>query len=263
MFQPVFVRSLMPSEREGLSLSARSINREEAARAQVILLSAEGKTAAEISQQIGSHPSNIKKWIRRFNEQGLVGISAKKRGPQGGPRPRFTREQTDSILRLSKSEPAVLGYSFNEWTPQKLATAAVERGIVDSISHVTVRQLLSRQASPLVLPAPGETKEGTPALGLEADQTDFQWGELALAQSQYEAAAERLYLALAKDENSPEQEAITRSLLSKALEELSKYEEAQAVIGKYDDARVLSLLSPQTRARVRLRIGWVNSFLRD
>ncbi|MFY9607143.1 MAG: sigma 54-interacting transcriptional regulator [Blastocatellia bacterium] len=265
MFQPVFVRSLMPSEREGLALSAKSLNREESARAQVILLSAEGKTAAEISQQIGSHPSNVKKWIRRFNEQGLVGVSAKKRGPQGGPRPRFTSEQTDTILRLSKTEPAALGYSFREWTPQKLATAAVERGIVDSISHVTVRQLLNRQSKAESPPQLTETKAEAAGLakGREADQTDFELGEKALAQSRYDTAAERLYAALAKNTGSPEEEAITRSLLSKALEELSKYEEAQEVIGKFDDPRMLALLSPRTRARVRLRTGWVNSFLRD
>src|SRR2546430_12464858 len=50
-------------------------------------------------------------------------------------------------------------------------------------------------------------------------------GESALAQSRYEEAAEHLYAALASSKD-PEDEAHTRSLLSKALEELSKYEEA-------------------------------------
>lgn len=264
MFQPIFVRVLIPSEREGLTISAESPNREEAARARVILLSAEGKTAAEISQQIGSHPSNVKKWIRRFNEQGLVGVSARKRGPQGGPRPRFTPEQTETILRLSKTEPAALGYSFREWTPQKLATAAVERGIVDSISHVTVRQILNRQPAPEPQASISEAAAGAAAVSrLEGDKTDFELGDIALSQSQYELAAAHLYSALKNDPDSSEQEAITRSLLSKALEELSKYEEAQEVIRKYDDPRVLSLLSPKTRARLRLRTGWVTGFLRD
>ncbi|MEK6301105.1 MAG: sigma 54-interacting transcriptional regulator [Acidobacteriota bacterium] len=254
----------MPSEREGLAITSQSPNREEAARAQVILLSAEGKTAAEISQQIGSHASNVKKWIRRFNEQGLIGISAKKRGPQGGPRPTFTAEHTEAILRLSRTEPATLGYTFKEWTPQKLATAAVERGIVESISHVTVRQVLSRHAAGHSAPRSEATAEAQ-AVGreFEAERSDFQLGEAALAESRYETAAESLYAALAKQASSPEQEAVTRSLLSKALEELSKYEEAQEVIGKYDDPRVLSLLAPRTRAQLRLRMGWVNSFLRD
>jgi DNA-binding NtrC family response regulator/tetratricopeptide (TPR) repeat protein len=52
-------------------------------------------------------------------------------------------------------------------------------------------------------------------------------------------------------------------LLSKALEELSRYDEAFEVIGKYEDARLLGALSQRVRARVRLRTGWVNSFLRN
>ena len=36
-------------------------------RARVILASAEGKTAVEISLLFGPHPTNIKKWIRKFN----------------------------------------------------------------------------------------------------------------------------------------------------------------------------------------------------
>jgi len=265
MFQPLFVRSLTPSERESLALCSELPNREEASRAQVILLSAEGKTATEISQHVGSHVSNVKKWIRRFNEQGLVGISGKKRGPQGGPRPTFTPEQTDKILRLYKTEPGKLGYTFREWTPQKLATAAVEQGIVSRISHVTVRQLLNRQTNIESVSGASEAKAEAAVVGRgrEAGETDFELGEKALAQSRYETAAERFYAALERDGGSLEQEAITRSLLSKALEELSKYEEAQEVIGKCDDPRTLSLLSPGTRARVRLRIGWVNSFLRN
>ena len=262
MFQPLFVRALTPSEREGLALCSSSPNREEASRAHVILLSAEGKTASEISQQLGSHVSNVKKWIRRFNEQGLVGVSAKKRGPQGGPRPTFTAEQTDRILRLYRTEPAAIGYTFREWTPQKLATAAVEQGIVDRISQVTVRQLLNRHTKVDGVAGAREIRPEAAAVarGRETGQTDFELGEEALSQSRYETAAERLQLALGKQIDSVEQEAIIRTLLSKALEELSKYDEAQEVIGKFDDPRMLSLLSSRTRAQVRLRTGWVNSF---
>src|SRR5882724_4858330 len=144
MFQPLFVRSLTPDEREGLKQYSKSSNKEEGIRACVILASAEGKTAVQISSTIGSHPSNIKKWIRKFNADGLEGISAKKRGPQGGPRPKFTSSQIEGMLSLAGTEPAEAGYGFKEWTPQKLATAAMEQGIVDRISHVTVRQMLKR-----------------------------------------------------------------------------------------------------------------------
>jgi transposase len=128
MFQPLFVRPLTPEEREGLRQFTESTCKEESVRARVILASAEGKTAVEINNLLGSHPSNIKKWIRKFNSDGLEGISAKKRGPQGGPRPKFTELQVDQVLKLAGTHPAEAGYSFKEWSPQKLATAAMDRG---------------------------------------------------------------------------------------------------------------------------------------
>jgi len=264
MFQPLFVRPLTLVEREGLRQYSESSNKEQATRAGVILLSADGKTAAEINQSIGSHPTNIKKWIRKFNSDGLEGISSKKRGPQGGPRPSFTSNQIEEILRLASMKPAEAGYRFKEWTPQKLATAAIEQRIVDRISHVTVRQILKRQsngngASGSTGPALLVRREGART---SIDGTAFQLGEAALAQSRYEEASEHFHATL-REENNAEDEAVTRSLLSKALEELSKYEEAYSVIGKYEEPRMLASLMPRTRARVRLRLGWVNSFLRN
>ena len=72
MFQPLHVRSLEADEKELLLGSRQSASREESMRAAVILLSAEGRTATEISQMLGAHPTNVKKWIRRFNEAGLA-----------------------------------------------------------------------------------------------------------------------------------------------------------------------------------------------
>jgi len=264
MFQPLFVRPLTPDEREGLKQYSKSSNKEEGIRACVILASAEGKTAVQISSAIGSHPSNIKKWIRKFNADGLEGISAKKRGPQGGPRPKFTSSQIEGMLSLAGTEPIEAGYGFKEWTPQKLATAAMERGIVDRISHVTVRQMLKRGAGNGAAKSAAAVAPARVELGRVAgDATEFQLGEAALAQSRYEIAAEHFQAALAGTGATPEDEAVTRSLLSKALEELSKYDEAYSVIVKYDDPRNVAALSPRTRARVKLRLGWVNSFLRN
>src|SRR6266849_2771726 len=179
MFQPLFVRPLTTDEREGLKHYSKSSSKEEGVRARVILLSAEGKTAAEISGSIGSHPTNVKKWIRKFNADGLEGISAKKRGPQGGPRPKFTPSQIEGMLSLAGTEPAEAGYGFNEWTPQKLATAAMERGIVDRISHVTVRQMLKRQgggngAAKSAAESPARVELGRAPI----DATEFQLGEV-------------------------------------------------------------------------------------
>src|SRR5215471_18019669 len=146
MFQPLFVRSLTDDEKRQLVLRARSLNKEEARRAGVVLLSSEGKTASDIAKALGFHPSNVKKWVRKFNEEGLSGLAVRKRGPREGPRPSFTRDQIDRLLELAATTPAEIGYSFERWTAQKLANAAVKEGIVDKISHVTVQQILKRKS---------------------------------------------------------------------------------------------------------------------
>jgi hydrogenase-4 transcriptional activator len=263
MFQPLFVRPLTEQEKETLNQSCESSNKEESNRAEVILLSAAGRTAIEISHQLGSHPTNIKKWIKRFNTDGLAGIAIRKRGPQGGPRPRFTSDQIERIRKLATSSPMALGYSFQAWSPQKIARAAVEQGIVDRISHVTVRHMVKRivdveRPDPSITSVVSRSEPGE----LPASESSFNQGEIAFSESRYEAAAGYFYQALEQIPDA-EREATTRSLLSRALEELSRYEEAHRVIGRYEDARALSGLSPRARARVKLRLGWVNSFLRN
>src|SRR4051812_3491811 len=46
-------------------------------RAKIILLKDEGYTVPEIRVAINHHDANIRKWIHRFNEQGIKGIASK------------------------------------------------------------------------------------------------------------------------------------------------------------------------------------------
>ena len=47
-------------------------------RAKIILLKDEGYTVPEIRKMINHHDHNIRKWIHRFNQQGIDGIISKK-----------------------------------------------------------------------------------------------------------------------------------------------------------------------------------------
>src|SRR5262249_18159718 len=142
MTSPLYVRKLSDSEKTALNEWLSSSDRERARRAEVILKSAAGRTAADIGLELGFHPDNLKKWIRRFNQQGINWIEVLKRGP----RSRFGKEQIDAILELFNQSPEQLGLPFMVWTPQKLAVAAVKAGIVPQISHVTIRQILNGSA---------------------------------------------------------------------------------------------------------------------
>src|SRR5258708_7431182 len=258
IFQPLFVRAISAGEKESLELSSASSNAEEARRAQVILLSQDGKTAAEIRQALGFHPTNIKKWIRSFNQDGLAGIAANKRGRHGGPRPKFAPEAISQILNIATTAPSEFGYAFKEWTPQKLATAAVEKGVVNSVSHVTVRQILRRgsvTAATSVSPGAGNRPPFGSAVSV------FELGKRALEESKFEEAVRCFYDAISSEGLSLDEEAIARSMLSQALQELSQFDEAHTAIEKYQEAHSLIGLSAMTRARAKLAIGWANHWL--
>src|SRR5438034_10504615 len=96
MTSPLFVRKLSEVEQATLNEWLHGRDPERARRAQVVLQSMAGKTAAEIGQELGFHPDNLKKWIRRFNQQGIAGVEVLKRGP----RSRFSAEQVAALLDL-------------------------------------------------------------------------------------------------------------------------------------------------------------------
>ncbi|HYL98544.1 MAG TPA: helix-turn-helix domain-containing protein, partial [Blastocatellia bacterium] len=242
MFQPLFVRTLTKDERTELTSLAEARTGEEYRRAEVVLMSAAGNGPSDIAERLGYHPSNVKKWIKKFNEEGLPGIAVRKRGPREGPKPRFSREQVAALLELSKTNPSTFG--FERWTAQKLAKAAVKQGIVPSISHVTVRQMLKR--SDLVSTAEVESGPGS--------EDDLGAGKAALDRSEFEKAADLLYAALGKGNRSDEADAEIRVTLSEALEELSRFEEVYSVVAKYEDPHAVVALSPGMRGRVKLRV---------
>lgn len=135
----LYVRKLTSLERRQLRRWIQSDDRDLQHRSRVILLSSEGYRVPEISPLVDAHPTNLRKWIHRFNDCGTRGLISP-RG--GGPPPRFSPEQKRRIARLAERPPRDLGLPFSRWTLHKLAAHAEEQGIVDSISHEYVRQIL-------------------------------------------------------------------------------------------------------------------------
>lgn len=281
MTQPLVVRKLTEQENTLLNKWVNSEDKEKARRAQVILLSAIGKTAIEISQEIGFHPDNLKKWIRRFNQEGVTGIEILKRGPKN----RFTDEQIEAILDLYHQSPKDLGLPFTNWTPQKLAIEAAKREIVSQISHVTMRELLAEnnltEVETETIPVL-ETKPTTvdiepisvPKLdtqnlffklsnnnGNELKVTPtvaelLSAGQTALANSENLYAVAIFQKLLSYSDISLDLQAQSRCHLSEAYEGLNNYEEALATVSIYEDPIFRNQLSPKLQARVKLRLGW-------
>ena len=109
-------------------------------RAKIVLLSYEGYTAPEIEKRLNVHVKNVRKWIKRFNEDGVAGILEAKRQ---GRKPIFDRRVENRIVEIATTNPIHLGLPFSTWSLRKLAYHLTKKGVVKKISHAEVRRILN------------------------------------------------------------------------------------------------------------------------
>ena len=115
-----------------------------ASRLHIVQLSAEGKRVPEISEEVDLHPINVRKWIHRFNQEGLDGLRS---GKSPGRPPLFSDKQRRQISRIAMTNPRVLGQSFSKWSLQRLRKYLIEQAVVKCISVETVRQIVQAQGA--------------------------------------------------------------------------------------------------------------------
>lgn len=108
-------------------------------RVMIIVLSAQGHRVQEVSREVDLHPINVRKWIHRFNAEGMDGLRS---GKSPGRPPVFTDEQRDEIVKLANEDPRKMGLPFVQWSLQRMRKYLMEKGIVEQISVETIRQVL-------------------------------------------------------------------------------------------------------------------------
>lgn len=82
-------------------------------------------TANQAAQQAGFKSGNSGAcWVKRFNEDGIQGLSDK---PKSGKPRIHTDEVRGQLIDLALQKPRSLGYPFELWTLKRLQTAFRER----------------------------------------------------------------------------------------------------------------------------------------
>lgn len=138
-------------------------------RIQIILKAAQGVTNRALMREYA--PGNakvIRKWRNRWSakqealqelEELLAGQRAMKKrlleamlsllqdAKGRGVRSPFTAAQEEQIVAMACKKPADYGFSDENWTQKLLAKAAVEQGIVQSISQSKICSILKKRAS--------------------------------------------------------------------------------------------------------------------
>ena len=118
MSLPLFVRPLTKAEgAELLRLIHSNGDARIVRRAQMIRLSADGKTALEIATLWAMTDEAVRRTIHRFNDDGLAGLPDKPR--QGRP-PKKTDRYIVLLKEAVQASPRDLGYPFSAWTLERL-----------------------------------------------------------------------------------------------------------------------------------------------
>ncbi|MEZ5477306.1 MAG: helix-turn-helix domain-containing protein [Thiolinea sp.] len=122
-------------------------------RSQIILMAAQGESNRAIGTALHLNENTVGQWRQRWQkgsteltdretkpallEQGIRELLADQQRP-GSPA-RFTPEQICRIIALACEKPPP---HLSHWSQSELARAAVERGIVDSISKSSIERFL-------------------------------------------------------------------------------------------------------------------------
>jgi len=110
-------------------------------RAKIILLNDEGYTVPQIRKITNHHDNNIRKWIHRFNQQGIDGIISKKHDHK---QHNFDNNIEKQIVDIASSHPrTAYGLGFSSWSLRILAGFIMcNLKVVDRISHTEIRNIL-------------------------------------------------------------------------------------------------------------------------
>lgn len=95
-----------------------------------------------IAQAFSAHVNTVALVRQRYVEQGLDVALNRKKQRRPSREPRLDEEAEAILLKLRCSQPPE-GHS--QWTLRLLAQKLVELGLVDTICHETVRQVLKRK----------------------------------------------------------------------------------------------------------------------
>ena len=110
-----------------------------AKRARAMLLLEQNFTFVRTARYVGLTECNLRKWAKRFHEQGTAGLFEKVRS---GRPPLFPAEVALHVVKLACERPDQVGRSLSNWDCPELARKLVEDGLVQSISPETIRGIL-------------------------------------------------------------------------------------------------------------------------
>jgi transposase len=117
---PLRLRSLNEEEERVIRKLAhsRTASARLVQRAKIIELARGGQTIPQIMQQLHVSEHLVRKWWKRFEQQGLAGLED---APRPGAPSRYTPDNKARVLEAALTRPSDLNLGFTCWTFERLA----------------------------------------------------------------------------------------------------------------------------------------------
>jgi|SRR5688572_28645055 len=110
-------------------------------RVQIVLLSLEqGLVAAAIAEIVRLNEQTVRRWLKRYQAEGLEGLKDK---PRPGAMRAVTAAYRDLLLSAVRQRPRSIGLEYSMWTCQRLVDYLAEATGI-RVSDETVRHYLAQ-----------------------------------------------------------------------------------------------------------------------
>jgi len=130
---------LTPAQHNALKqLYRRTDSADVRSRCQMILLSGQGHTAAEIAELTFFDQDTVLFWFDRYETEGLVGLQDR---PRSGRPPKMTGPSRDDLEQAADQDPREAGCPFSVWTCDDLAHFLVQKGHLRVVGETIRRHL--------------------------------------------------------------------------------------------------------------------------
>jgi transposase len=140
-----FQVSLRAGERRALKRSARSqaAPHRQVVRARIVLDAAAGLPSALIARRVGVAPNTVRKWRKRFSQEGYAGLRDRKR--PGRPRV-FAAAVVAEVKAIACELPVTRGVPIGRWSLAELREEVIASGLLAGVSTATVGRWLAEDA---------------------------------------------------------------------------------------------------------------------
>ena len=135
------LREITDKEKNRL-YSLLDTNQEIKYRIKIVLLASEGYTVPEIREMTNIYDRTIRKWIHKFNDNGIEGLFTK---IDYSPMVKIDNDTRKQIVKIASTNPRELGLKFSTRSLRSLAGYLTrdKKIVKQGISHTRIKDILN------------------------------------------------------------------------------------------------------------------------